>query len=447
MGFLRLILLHAALFHAILCCQHPSPKPQNSPTESMLIGTQCRLNNITTLQFASSNTIELEFSTPRMADVDGVLLCGLDEGFRFSRETVEVNSLYSSKDQFSPLATVPLGNVQWGLSVIEFGVIHDFLSNDEYYGTSFLYTRYDDLDIDSASIPISNLQRPINGAPNCFLITANLQRNSRYVLTITIMNPNRLPRQTQEIGFWYAPMTYTFENDYILFHVRGHKQGTVCQPQEGLNIRLGANICYPKIYPECELPYKRSSKGDCILCASASSMCCPTETHFVNPTGLLGCVERNDHHDSTALCDYYSVLYENYLTGYISDSEAMHAILPAFKYQSLPLIDTYSFIKGEYAFITNIDYNMDGRRPESPTRWHGIRPNCNEESCQGGSFVNARDGRTVPLVDGWFQSSVNFRFIGQLLYDTLKQKCPKLYDPSDPKSRIGKPIPNDKEWP
>jgi hypothetical protein len=233
--------------HPYLPCRQVPPKPHLNTTEGQ---------DIVNLEVASSH---LPF--------DGLLLCFAGKNVNLTEDSVDLENiteggtLYDSvgKEMFGRATTrvsdflTPWTSAVSGdryLDALEYGVLSDFLSNDEYYSSTFEYQRYDQFRSWKYTADIgAALVRDKSRGNNCMLMSGagRWKQRTRYEITLRVSGPGNL--NVSEAPIWLAPLKYdeyagdlstwpeiTNAEDLkastsVLFptlSVRGPKEGAVC---------------------------------------------------------------------------------------------------------------------------------------------------------------------------------------------------------------------------
>eukprot|EP00191_Tetraselmis_sp_GSL018_P023589 CAMPEP_0177625612 /NCGR_PEP_ID=MMETSP0419_2-20121207/30199_1 /TAXON_ID=582737 /ORGANISM="Tetraselmis sp., Strain GSL018" /LENGTH=477 /DNA_ID=CAMNT_0019126583 /DNA_START=298 /DNA_END=1732 /DNA_ORIENTATION=- len=137
----------------------------------------------------------------------------------------------------------------WDLGRVEIGTLQDVLGLDPYYAKSYSYRRYDDFVSDRSGNSLeglladedAGLDDVLSQHGNCALVTAEWEANSRYEMTLRVLNP-RAPsgaaaaEPQQAPRLWMAPVSYhrlTSGGGTTAFRLRGDPYGTVCSTREG----------------------------------------------------------------------------------------------------------------------------------------------------------------------------------------------------------------------
>ena len=228
----------------------------------MLGGVLCRIAVFTSLAFSTLNIVQVEVSTPSFVEPEGLLFCLATPNVDLSNATFSLSSLTSGGSQFIAstqdivTSKVDLQGVSffqvktslWQHNALEFGTLYDVLANDEYYASSYHRRRYDDLQAAHNRFLVAS-SGTTEGPPNCALLTANWQANTRYQLAFDVTNPPADGDTTaSELKVWYAPITYTkIDDNHLEYGVRGGKEGQECTLSENLE-------SYGKaLYDACEV--------------------------------------------------------------------------------------------------------------------------------------------------------------------------------------------------
>jgi hypothetical protein len=107
----------------------------------------CRVLGISSLAYNALNTVSIEFATPGGPGVadDGYALCFSDTAWVVSPDSLQVHGVREGGDQFSDTTnalSAPNGvlvhqNGSIWTDDVEFLSLHDVLSTDPYYASSF----------------------------------------------------------------------------------------------------------------------------------------------------------------------------------------------------------------------------------------------------------------------------------------------------------------------
>jgi len=268
---------------------------------------QCRVSAIKANGTKTITKIEMSSS---LYQFDSLLFCLTTPGINISQmqfsveKVVEGGTLFNTEGNvvyeqgtnlqfFSPKTSTSTSSstVEFLYEAIQFGELSDFLSNDEFYASSFQYMRYDNFYESSTTSSFAHkLVEPRGGVPNCALLSSTKWKtNTRYELTISISGMSR--SQLLEDEIWMAPLIseewpagtaskledseYIPQNGagWLSMSVRGDKFGSKCDIaaelvnnngcQWGLDNKTG--LCLQK---PCEASgYVTSPRtGECIFC-------------------------------------------------------------------------------------------------------------------------------------------------------------------------------------
>ncbi|MEW5314831.1 MAG: hypothetical protein WDW38_006300 [Sanguina aurantia] len=182
--------------------------------------------------------------------------------------------------------------------------------------------------------------------------------------------------------------------------------------------------------------------GECIACgpgavaAQGNSCTCPP-TVVVNLVGANACGasispigNATDAADlAVELCAQYSGMLLRWQEHLLSDKVVARLFIPAFLRQASLFMDESLLADVNATFAATLVF--DARRPASPTRATGLKPNCNR--CTDGMFLDAFSGDMVPVYDNHFEAMNVFRLIGFILVRVAGASCPALWDPAEPR--------------
>lgn len=203
-------------------------------------------------------------STPTFVAPEGLVFCLATPSVSLSSATFSVSTLVQGGTQFDrdgqtivDDSGVDLGGVSffqtktaiWDQSALEFGTLYDVLANDDYFSSSYVRKRYDDLEskYNTHLVPSSGT---VEGPPNCVLITGSWKANTRYALVFNLTNPQSPggDQAIKDLAIWHAPVTYTaIDDDHTRYALRGLKEGQVCAPSENLAL-FGTDL-----YDSCQV--------------------------------------------------------------------------------------------------------------------------------------------------------------------------------------------------
>ncbi|PNW88281.1 hypothetical protein CHLRE_01g022550v5 [Chlamydomonas reinhardtii] len=180
--------------------------------------------------------------------------------------------------------------------------------------------------------------------------------------------------------------------------------------------------------------------GECVSCGPngvrANNTCvCPPNV-LPNKVGNTACgdlVSPDGAANLTSLpnwlCTHFSQAQEQWREKTLLAQNVAKLYSEAFLKLASPLLDLTNLQQAYNAF--NATLIFDNRRPDSPTRRQGIKPNCNK--CVDGQFKNTINlNQKVPVFDWSFDAMNTFRFIGYALDQVLGYPCPALWDAADP---------------
>ncbi|KXZ53163.1 hypothetical protein GPECTOR_7g1055 [Gonium pectorale] len=182
--------------------------------------------------------------------------------------------------------------------------------------------------------------------------------------------------------------------------------------------------------------------GECISCGQygvreSGSCSCPAGV-LSNKVGNVACGEPiapgGANVTSLAalpawLCAHFSEAKRQWQERSLLDHNVAKQYLDAFVRLASPLLDRVTVAAAYETFAATLIF--DDRRPDSPTRRQGIKPNCNK--CTDGEFKDAFSKAMTPVFDWHFDAMNTFRFLGYVLDQALGSSCPFLWDSADPK--------------
>lgn len=425
-------------------------------------GVLCTTLLYTSLILGTQNQVTLDFSTPQFVNPNGVLICFDDPTFWFtSSSSARVVSLSSWTDIYSnadPIIDPASPNwnqssffdsVQtWGLDPVTATTAGAVLGTDPYYSTSYSVSRYDDLDKDEIGQPIGSnvielptLANATGG--NCFLITGAWSARTAYLLTLEFTNPPAPASSSGNVrvaapGIWMVPLSYSSAAassqpglGSIDFSVRGSKQGQMCaavtSPAGPVSTCASGEVLSP-LYG-----------GTCVACndggtvgAAGNCTCAPGFVPSLVPGQACVRISVTGAATSAAalaaeLCAGFTGAYKALMQGQLSDRVVLTLYLEAFVHKAAYLTDWAAVLAANGTFADS--YIDDQRNTVSPTRKHGLKPNCNR--CTNGSFQDIYTGVMVPLEDNRFDAVNTLRLIGYVL-NVAGYSCTSLFDAANP---------------
>ncbi|EKX52754.1 hypothetical protein GUITHDRAFT_101906 [Guillardia theta CCMP2712] len=166
---------------------------------------QCRVSAIKANGTKTITKIEMSSS---LYQFDSLLFCLTTPGINISQMQFSVEKVVEGGTLFNTE-----GN---------FGELSDFLSNDEFYASSFQYMRYDNFYESSTTSSFAHkLVEPRGGVPNCALLSSTKWKtNTRYELTISISGTASKLEDSE-----YIPQNGA---GWLSMSVRGDKFGSKC---------------------------------------------------------------------------------------------------------------------------------------------------------------------------------------------------------------------------
>ncbi|GIL74081.1 hypothetical protein Vretimale_4955 [Volvox reticuliferus] len=181
--------------------------------------------------------------------------------------------------------------------------------------------------------------------------------------------------------------------------------------------------------------------GECISCglygvAEGGTCTCPSHV-LPNLVGTVACgepVTPDGAVNSTAdlpawLCRSFTAAQAQWEAKRLLDHNIAKQYISAFTLLASPVLDQAAVYAAFQKF--NATFIFDDRRPNSPTRTYGIKPNC--DKCTDGSFKDVYAKAMTAVFDWHFDAMNTLRFIGYVLDQKLGLPCPALWDSSDPK--------------
>ncbi|KAK9810019.1 hypothetical protein WJX72_003492 [[Myrmecia] bisecta] len=376
-----------------------------------LSGLLCRVIVYTNLTYDAVNTVTLELATPRFVDPHGMQLCMPSSYTVDSDHGFALTSLQEGGNQTSPgsdtVELIPSGAAPADVNFfstaaehqpMQFGTLNSTLATDRYFSRSFIIKRYDDFiqDVNGAPLQVFVAAALLNSSAsqsssNCFLLTGKWKAGTRYQLTWSVRNPAAPAGSTSATmpapAVWIAPLTYLSSSDIsqgIRYIVRGDKYGLSCP--------------------------LRSATTAVLTCSPAAN--CPNPPYAAS----LG----------AELCANFTQASIELHNGQLSDAIVGEEYLNAYVERASYLNDTGMMLEANETFWSTLYF--DERHLASPTRQHGLWPNCNR--CQDGQFTDLWTGNQVPVYDRRFKAVHTLRFIGYLLLQN-GYPCPALFDPND----------------
>ncbi|KAG2449168.1 hypothetical protein HYH02_005915 [Chlamydomonas schloesseri] len=181
--------------------------------------------------------------------------------------------------------------------------------------------------------------------------------------------------------------------------------------------------------------------GECIACGpngvKANNTCVCPPNALPNKVGSMACgdlVSPDGAANLTSLpgwlCSTYTKAQEQWREKLLLAQNVAKLYPQAFLNQASPLMDYTQLMQAYDVF--NATLIFDDRRPDSPTRRQGIKPNCNR--CVNGQFKNTINlNQEVPVFDWSFDAMNTFRFIGYVLDTVLGYPCPAMWDSANPR--------------
>jgi hypothetical protein len=177
---------------------------------------------------------------------------------------------------------------------------------------------------------------------------------------------------------------------------------------------------------------------ECVDCSNADisgSNCTCQEPFTTNMIGTTACGAKYSGDGSASsisdvakqLCSSITGMYQHVMQGQVSDRAVNKLLLKAMMQAGASLLDLTDLQTANETFWRS--YSVDHRRPDSPTRKHGIKPNCNR--CYDGRFMDLYTGQQVDAYDDRFDAVYTFRLVGYVLH----QKgfpCTALWDEQQP---------------
>ncbi|EFJ42586.1 hypothetical protein VOLCADRAFT_107220 [Volvox carteri f. nagariensis] len=287
---------------------------------------------------------------------------------------------------------------------------------------------------------------------------------------------------------WVAPVTYEIAmsgngsvTNTLLFSVRGNKYGAACPlrpaivpymgtmfdacaeaSKRGLDgngtvtpgIRDTLPFTAPPLTPYTLTSFGATSctassgqvlgprlGGECITCGlygivQNGSCTCPSHilSHRVGAAACGDPISPDGSARSIAdlpawLCNTFTTALNQWKAKRLLDHIVAKQYIQAFTQAAGPLLDYTAVYEAFQTFNSTLIF--DSRRPNSPTRAHGIKPNCNR--CTAGAFKDVYTKKMTPVFDWHFDAMNTFRFIGYVLDKELGAPCPDLWNSSNPK--------------
>lgn len=482
------------------------------------------MSDLTTLRGCArvgAGWAQLEFLTGTAVDPDGALVCFAVPDEHLHPVGFTIEAVKEGGDQFSaagevqhvgggtPAATsvfLTAPSTSWQHQPVEFGTVHHVLGTDPFYASSYHRVRYDDLQEDSGGNSLEGLvgQPQVGGSGesglegeygNCVLVTGAWRAQTRYEMTFSMQNPAppSMGSPTQNLKFWYAPVTYSIKDgqsgSYATYRIRGDKAGHVCAPRTGiqaseqtrlfdacqaaatLGILTGeatpeacltkleaspgieSTLPFPPFQGHDELPAAVSCPdgkalasrfGECVGCeggqvqGGGTTCTCP-ENRRILQVGPEACglswgptgQAKSAGQAAEEICTLFTDRLNDLYAGRIGDATVVSAYMDAF------LDSAGAFLDREFLETSRESYEAEETRTDtrnlSPTRAGGIGTTCS--TCDAAGHFDAKTPRGVKgdgkPFDYRFQALGVFRFIGFTL-EKSGYPCRTLYIPKDP---------------
>ncbi|KAG2489336.1 hypothetical protein HYH03_012166 [Edaphochlamys debaryana] len=180
--------------------------------------------------------------------------------------------------------------------------------------------------------------------------------------------------------------------------------------------------------------------GECVYCgqwgyAQGRTCVCPA-TILPNLVGTTACGDPISVDNTTTsvedlpawLCAKFTLSQKQWQEKRLVAHNVVKFYLQAFVAEASPVLDQTQVDEQWQEF--NATMLFDDRRPWSPTRTRGIKPNCNK--CTNGKFKNTWSQTDVPIIDFSYDAWTTFRFIGYVLDKVLNYPCKELWDSANP---------------
>ena len=259
-----------------------------------------------------ADSVFLEVASSHLT-FDGLLLCFTAPNVNLSAESVTIDtvteggSLYDTLGElvydgsstrmanfFTPWISERTGIRH--LEPIEYGVLSDFLGNDEYYASTFQYQRYDQFRSWRYTSKIARgLVRNNKDGDNCVLLTGRdrWKSRTRYELAISLSGAGNI--NVSQWPVWMAPVKYdenpsidektlgiavheAFEGSSQVgmaqLSVRGPKEGAVCPVIRSWPAKAGEVVMARQVYTSTDTSPQGTSSpaGNASLNTSTTAM-------------------------------------------------------------------------------------------------------------------------------------------------------------------------------
>eukprot|EP00198_Chlamydomonas_reinhardtii_P000191 XP_001689526.1 predicted protein [Chlamydomonas reinhardtii] len=403
------------------------------------------------------------------------MFCFTSTNYNLTRGDINVLSLLEGGDIFNtneelvsrpPFERSTFFRGTSDLDALEVSTVYEVLGTDGFYSQSYKLQRYDDLIRDQSGTPIRGVADfPPNPEDseagmywqqygNCFTLTVPLTtsidvykqngvtveslmfsvRGDKYAAACPLRS-EIVPvvgsmfdacEESRKYGLGPPAGTTTTVQDclYRLRLVSGQPQNQGVLPFTAPPL-ASYNLASWRA-TSCPAPGQVLGPrfgGECVSCGPngvrANNTCvCPPNV-LPNKVGNTACgdlVSPDGAANLTSLpnwlCTHFSQAQEQWREKTLLAQNVAKLYSEAFLKLASPLLDLTNLQQAYNAF--NATLIFDNRRPDSPTRRQGIKPNCNK--CVDGQFKNTINlNQKVPVFDWSFDAMNTFRFIGYAL--------------------------------